>query len=164
MSDIKIKSAIQEYIRARKKVLALGESYKTKIGGNDNIIGRIGEFMALQFLESLGQTPTKVGSDNNPGYDFLDNNIKTQVKVITKENKRGRNVRLKKPWNQFLLIELNSDYAPERIGLITEAQHQQAIFDNPTWSKTPTVKLTMLGNKGLIGRYGKVYHRNELLL
>ena len=83
------------------------------------------------------------------------------MKVITSENKNGRNVRLKKPWNQFLLIELGEQYTPERIGVLTEVQHQKALIEN-NWSKSPMVKLTMLGAKGLIGRYGKIYARNEL--
>lgn len=44
--------------------------------------------------------------------------MKTQVKVITCENKYGRNVRLVEPWDQFLLILLNDDYEIAKLGLI----------------------------------------------
>ncbi|WP_444935240.1 hypothetical protein ACJJIW_11720 [Microbulbifer sp. JMSA004] len=161
MSDIEIQEGIEEYLKARKNVLALGRKYPDRIGGNDNIIGRIGEFIALRFLESIGQNPQMVEHSSNPGFDLLEGETQTQVKVITSENRKGRNVRLKKPWNQFLLIELGEQYKPERIGVLTEAQHQKALNEN-NWSKSPIVKLTMLGPKGLIGRYGKIYAKNEL--
>lgn len=161
MIDNQIHKTIDKYIKARKNILAIGVKYPERIGGNDNIIGRIGEFYALQFLESLGQKPKMVSSSSNPGYDLVQGKLQTQVKVITPENKNGRNVRLKKPWTQFLLIELGNNYKPKRIGLITEEQHQIALNENKTWSLTPYTKLTMLGEKGLIGRYGKVYNEIE---
>ena len=162
MIDNEIHKSIEKYIEARKNILAIGRKYPERIGGNDNIIGRIGEFFAIKFLESLGQNPKMAPSSSNPGYDLEQSGIQTQVKVITSENKNGRNVRLKKPWTQFLLIELGENYKPKRIGLITEAQHQIALNENKTWSLTPYAKLTMLGNKGLIGKYGKVYSKDEM--
>lgn len=75
-------------MQARSKLRALGERYPDRIGGNDNIIGRIGEFIALQFLKSLGRHPAKIECSSNPGYDLIDGEIKTQVKAITHENKR----------------------------------------------------------------------------
>ncbi len=162
MADSEIQDAIEEYLQARSNILAVGRKYPDRFGGNDNIIGRIGEFLALRFLESIGQHPSMIGHSSNPGYDLIEGNIQTQVKVITSENKKGRNVRLKKPWNQFLLIELGNQYKPESFGLLTEAQHFQAIEDNPTWSQTPIVKLTMLGPKGLLGKYGQVYRASQL--
>ena len=162
MSDIEIQKSINEYLEARKKILDVGRKYPDRIGGNDNIIGRIGEFIALRFLESIGQKPIMAESSSNKGYDLIQNKILTQVKVITSENKNGRNVRLKKPWTQFLLIELGDNYTPKRIGLITETQHQEALKENKTWSLNPYVKLTMLGKKGMVGRYGKVYCENEI--
>jgi len=164
MSDSEIQDGIEEYLRARKNILELGHSYPERISGNDNIIGRIGEFIALRFLESLGQKPKKILHSSNPGYDFIDDDIKTQVKVITSENKKGKNVRLKKPWNQFVLIELGDHYKPERVGILTEVEHQKALNENEGWSQTPVTKLSMLGNKGLIGRYGTVYEKNELTI
>lgn len=164
MSDSDIQKAIEKYLQARKLILEVGERYPDRIGGNDNIIGRIGEFIGLRFLEAEGQSPTKVNGRSNPGYDLIEGAKKTQVKVITSENQKGRNVRLKKPWNQFLLIELGENYKPERIGLISESQHEIALSENPTWSRTPIVKLTMLGDRGLIGRYGKVYLKDKIRL
>ena len=164
MSDSEIQEGIEKYLHARKNILELGRNHPERIGGNDNIIGRIGEFIALRFLESLGQKPEKILHSSNPGYDLVENNIQTQVKVITSENKKGKNVRLKKPWNQFVLIELGEHYKPKKIGVLTEAQHQTALSENDGWSQTPVTKLSMLGPKGLIGRYGTIYEKNEVAI
>ena len=162
MSDAQIQAAIDKYLQARHELLLLGKTHPTRIGGNDNIIGRIGEFIALRFLESLGQHPEKVEGSSNPGYDLIEGTVQTQVKVITEENQKGRNVRLTEPWTQLVLVELGEHYKPKRIGLLTRAQHQQSCQDNPTWSVTPYAKRTMLGPKGLIGRYGRVYQGSEV--
>lgn len=162
MPDSEITIAIEEYLQDRKRIIELGNKYPERIAGNDNMIGRIGEFIALRFLESLGQKPKKVEGKSNPGYDLEEDFVLTQVKVITDENQKGRNVRLKKPWNQFILIELGKHYKPIRIGILTEDQHQKSLDENKSWSEQPIVKLTMLGDKGLIGRYGKVYKNEEI--
>lgn len=162
MTDKLIQTAIENYLQARHALLEMGRQYPGRIGGNDNIIGRIGEFIALRFLEKLGQHPVKVNGASNPGYDLVEGDIQTQVKVITDENQKGRNVRLTEPWNQFVLIELGQHYSPVRIGVLTRKQQNEALAENPSWSKTPIVKLTMLGPKGLIGKYGRVYQTHEL--
>lgn len=166
MSDTEIQESINKYLEARKSILAIGKKYPERIGGNDNIIGRIGEFIALLFLESIGQNPRMVESSSNPGYDFIQGERKTQVKVITSENQRGVGNPLKEGWTQFILIELGDNYIheniPEKIGLITEAQHKEALDEDKELKPVPTVKLTMLGPDGLFGRYGKVYDKNEI--
>lgn len=164
MFDAKIQGAIEKYLLARHELLQLGRVHPGRIGGNDNLIGRIGEFIALRFLEGLGQQPTKVLRSSNQGYDLLEEDRQTQVKVITEENQKGRNVRLTEPWNQFVLIELGMHYKPMRIGILTKTQQEQALAENAGWSPTPIVKRTMLGPKGLVGRYGRVYQENELTL
>jgi len=155
--DDEIKQAIEAYLQARKRILALGRDVPDRIGGNDNIIGRIGEFLGLRFLESRGQRPVKVEGASNPGYDLVEGDCRTQVKPITQENQRGRSVRLTPGWTQFLLIELGEHYTPERIGLISLEQHQQAIANGFTRTPTPIVSLSMLGPRGLISRYGEVF-------
>lgn len=164
MPDTQIQAAIDKYLQARHELLLLGKAYPSRIGGNDNIIGRIGEFIALRFLESLGQSPEKVMGSSNPGYDLIEGTIQTQVKTITEENQKGRNVRLTEPWTQLVLVELGSHYKPKRIGLLTRAQYQRACQENPTWSVTPYVKRSMLGPGGLIGRYGRVYEGGEIAI
>ena len=96
--DGQIKKTVRTYLAARHKLLELGRQYPERIGGNDNIIGRIGEFVALRFLEHRGEHPRKHKNSSNPGYDFVDGRHRTQVKVITEENQNGRSVRLRKGW------------------------------------------------------------------
>ena len=160
--DDEIKQAIEAYLQARKRILALGRDVPERIGGNDNIIGRIGEFLGLRFLEALGQRPEKVEGASNPGYDLVEGDCRTQVKAITHENQRGRSVRLTPGWTQFLLIELGEHYTPDRIGLLTLEQQQLALDAGFAKTETPVVSLTMLGAKGLIGCYGRVYDREEI--
>jgi hypothetical protein len=153
-----IKLCIDNYIVARKQLLDIGSKYPTLIGGNDNIIGRIGELYGLLFLKSIGQKPSKVYISSNTGYDFVDDftKLKTQVKVITSENKAGKSVMLVEPWDQFLLILLSDDYNIGKLGLISKKGLEKAINENPTWSVSPIVKKSMLGPKELIGKYGEV--------
>jgi hypothetical protein len=162
MSDADIQRSINKYLQARHELIELARKHPGRIGGNDNIIGRIGEFIGLRFLESLGQKPVKVNGSSNTGYDLSENEIRTQVKVITEENQKGRNVRLVEPWTQLVVIELGPRYRPIRIGVLTKVQHLCACIENPGWSKTPYVKRSMLGPKGLISRYGRVYQGDEL--
>lgn len=160
--EYSIKITIQKYLQSRSELIEIGKMYPDLLGGNDNMIGRIGEYIALKFLKKIGQNPKKVIGSSNPGFDLIDGNIMTQVKCITKENINGKTVRLTKPWNQFLLIELDNDYIPERVGIINNEQFNYAIKENNTWSQNPIVKLTMLSGKGLIGKYGKVYKKEEI--
>jgi len=160
--DQQIQIAIETYLQARSEILALGREVPERIGGNDNIIGRIGEFIGLRFLEALGQRPEKVEGASNPGYDLVEGACRTQVKAITHENQRGRSVRLTPGWTQFLLMELGEHYTPDRIGLLTLEQQQQALDAGFAKTETPVVSLTMLGAKGLIGSYGRVYDSEEI--
>jgi hypothetical protein len=153
MADRKIRNAIEEYVKARKKIIKLGEKYPERIGGNDNIIGRIGEYIAIRYLERKGQKPQKVESKSQKGFDLVG---RIQVKVITPENKKGRNVRLKEGWAQFILILLDANYKPHKIGFLTKKQYNRARKEHPGWSKEPIVKRTMLSENGLIGTYGTV--------
>lgn len=164
MSDIEIQKSIDKYLHARHELIELARKHPERLGGNDNMIGRIGEFIALRFLERLGQEPVKVNGVSNPGYDFVDDKIKTQVKVITEENQKGRSVRLVEPWDQLVIIELGEGYRPVRVGLLTKEQHRRACKENPGWSSRPYVKHTMLGGKGLIRRYGRVYEGDEAVV
>lgn len=156
--DTEIDHAITDYIKARKRIIQLGERYPDHIGGNDNIIGRIGEYYAIRFLERKGHSPAKGPNTSNKGYDLIDTKtkIRTQVKVITTENRAGRTVRVREPWDQLLLITLDENYGVDRIGLLTKGQFKQARKECPGWVAEPFVKLTMLGPKGLIGKYGTV--------
>jgi hypothetical protein len=49
MLDKEIQTAILDYLNSRKKILDIGNKYPDLIGGNDNIIGRIGEYIDIRF-------------------------------------------------------------------------------------------------------------------
>lgn len=52
-----IKKCISDYISARKKLLEIGNLYPELIGGNDNVIGRIGEFYWHTLSEKYRSMP-----------------------------------------------------------------------------------------------------------
>jgi len=152
-----IAKAIKTYIKARKHFLVVSEKNSEYLTGNDNIIGRIGEYYAIRFLESQGRTFKKAASNSQAGYDLICDNIKISVKIITAESMSQRTSRLTGEWDELFLIELNESYRPSRIGHLTKQQHNKASKENPSYSKNPYIKITMLGSSGLISRYGKVY-------
>ena len=151
-----IAEAVRAYLLARRQLFEVAEKYPSEMRGNDNIIGRIGEYLALQFLRSKGRFPTKTKSLSQEGFDLEDGAIRISVKLLTSENVRGRGVRLKEPWDEFLLIQLSTSDLTGRVGLITKAQFEMARAENGTWGAEPIVKLGMLGKNGLFGKYGAV--------
>lgn len=160
MKDKIIEKVISDYLSARKTFLEVANKYPEELKGNDNIIGRIGEYRAIEYLRDSNMAPRKVVSKSQQGYDIICNtNTRVSVKVITCENTRGRTVRLTDPWDHFVLIEFNENYAVYRVGHLTRDGFNKALNDNPKFSKKPYVKITMLGPKGLIGRYGTVEKR-----
>lgn len=162
-SNAEITSAIERYWSARMALIAIGEQYPYEFGGNDNLVGRIGEYLALGFLRTLGQAPRRPTILSNPGYDFIEGEILTQVKTITPENIAGRLSRLKDPWTQLVIIVLDESHQPQKIGVLTAEQHAQALRDHPTWSKNPVIRRSMLASTGIVGRYGTVYSSNDYL-
>ena len=48
-----LEKAIIRYLKARKELLSIAASYPDHFSGNDNIIGRIGEYIAIKFLSCL---------------------------------------------------------------------------------------------------------------
>ncbi len=151
-----IEKAINKYISARKNFFLIREKYPNELSGNDNVIGCIGEYFALQYLRKLGRIPQKVKSKVQKGYDLIEGRKKISIKVITGENITGKTTRLQNPWDEFILITLNKDYKVDRLGIITVNQFKKALKENKGWSENPIVKRTMLNDNGLIGRYGQV--------
>jgi len=149
--------AIRSYLTGRKYFLTVAQRYAEDLKGNDNIIGRIGEYIAINYLRRKKMTPKKVRSKSQQGYDIIcKGNKKVSVKIITKENILGRTTRLTEPWDDFVLIEFDKNYKVKQIGHLTKKEFKKALKDHPGWSKKPYVKTTMLGKKGLIGKYGEL--------
>lgn len=150
-----IAQAIKEYLQARRRLFEVAEKYPDEMRGNDNIIGRIGEYLALQFLRAKGRFPTKTESLSQKGFDLEDGNIRISVKILTTENIKGRGVRLKDPWDELLLIHLKTSDLSGKVGFITRERFLEAVAKGGR-SATPVVTLSMLGPKGLFSKYGEV--------
>lgn len=84
----------EQYLKAREEFLCRSSGkIEPWLFGNDNIIGRIGEFLAMLYLEQFhGLTPeTARGDQMNPSkksVDLLASGTWWSVKSITGENKR----------------------------------------------------------------------------
>ena len=156
----KLKQASKDYLLARKKFLDIANA-TSELSGNDNIVGRIGEFIAYQFL--YNRNPRKNSNKSEKGFDIVcDDNVKVSVKTITHENQLGRTTRIKQPWDELLLIEIDITCSVTRIGHLTSIQFDNARHLWPNLSKVPYCKSSMLNPNGLIGKYGKVYLSNDL--
>lgn len=104
-STSKLKKVCKNYLKARREFLDISNQ-QNELFGNDNIVGRIGEFIAIQFLRNYSRVPIKNLNKTQKGYDLLCNNKKISVKTITCENLTKRTTRIKDPWDELVLIEL----------------------------------------------------------
>lgn len=129
--------------------------------GNDNLVGRIGEFIAYQYLHEHKRHPIRPKSRTERGYDFLCDKGKTKVsvKTITSENKAGSTTIISSPWDELILITLNSEIKIDKFGVITKSQFQEAIDCGHITSKKPYARRTMVGPKGLISKFGKIINQ-----
>jgi hypothetical protein len=152
-----VDDAICEYLRSRNEFLRVAARHPNLLAGNDNVIGRIGEYLAISFLlRHQGRGSRKAKSLCEKGHDLLDGKIRISVKILTNENIAGRGVRLLEPWDELLVIDFDTTSLRYRVGHILKTRFEQALLDNPGWSAQPYVKKTMLGPNGLIGRYGSI--------
>lgn len=152
-----INQAIRNYINSRREFLSVADRNKRFLAGNDNIVGRIGEYIAIRLLEKRGISVNKAVSKSEKGYDLLlTDGRKVSVKLITAENVRGSTTRIKSPWDMLILIELNSDYEVHRLGILTRSEFRKALGENKNWSSNPVTKRSMLGANGLFGQYGEI--------
>jgi len=153
----KLKKISRNYILARKKFRKIAD-LTPELAGNDNLIGRIGEFIALQFLRETCNRTNVVRNKNivEAGYDILADNKKVSVKIITSENIRGFTTHVRNPWDELVLIELDGSEI-SRIGLL----EKEALL-RQNQKPNPIVKRTMLSDEGIIMKYGKVYSGNEV--
>ena len=154
-----IDTVINQYIKARIKFYQMQETHPNYLKGNDNVIGVIGEYYAMLYLEFQGRNPVKVENRNQKGYDLYCEKKKISVKVITAENKGQKTGKIKDEWDELVLIILNENYKPKKIGCLMRKDYKKARIDNPKLSKEPYAKASMLGKKGVIGIYGKVINQ-----
>ena len=157
----KYRKISRHYLLAREKFLEIGNS-SDPLSGNDNIIGRIGKFIAFQFL--IDRNPTKKDLDkNNQGFDILCDNkqIRVSVKVITDENSSGKTTKIKKEWDELILVELGKDCRILRLGHITKIQFIKAV-NKGHCKLEPTCSRTMLNPKGLFIKYGQLFFEEQL--
>lgn len=79
-----LRETSKRYLEARKHFLKIANA-TSELSGNDNIAGRIGEFIAYQYLKD--RIPRKNENRSQKGYDIIcDENTKVSVKTITDEN------------------------------------------------------------------------------
>lgn len=151
-----VESAIRDYLKARRHFLGVARQHPEELRGNDNIIGRIGEYLAIKYLRANRRKPHKPKSRSQEGYDLVDKRRRISVKVLTDENENQRGTRLRQSWDEFLLISFSTARLEYRIGHLQRTQFKKALREHPRWSLTPIVKRSMLSRAGLIGHYGTV--------
>ena len=159
----KFKTTAKNYLKARRDFLTIAE--KTDwLFGNDNLVGRIGEFIAYQFLHDNNRQPKRPASKTEKGFDFIcDNGQKrVSVKTITAENKVGSTTVITEPWDELILIIINENIKIEKLGILTKEQFQKAADSGHIKSKKPYARRTMLGQKGLISKFGIIVDQKIL--
>lgn len=158
-----LKQLAVNYLYARHIFIAESSKFE-ELTGNDNLIGRIGELIALEFLHRQGRLATKNKNLVEKGYDLLTtDNQRISVKLITAENKKGRTTRLKKPWTEIVLITLNSNYKVDRLGHITENEFEKALMESFIKDREPYSDRKLLSDNGLFDKYGKLYKEKDVL-
>ena len=159
----KLKNTARNYLEARQAFLEVANKSEW-LFGNDNIVGRIGEFIALQYLNEQNRNPIRPKSKTEKGFDFLCDNNKTKVtvKTITSENIAGSTTKISEPWDELILITINEKLLVEKIGILTKSELNEAFESNFLKSKSPFARRSMVGEKGLITKFGKILQNEEV--
>lgn len=114
-------SYISQYALLRKNIHVWLDS--EGIPRNDNIVGRIGEWHAKEFMiNSFSPNPTVIWpTKSNSTWDFEINSIRYSVKVITSENTSGRTspVKFNREWNKLIAIRLDDTLGITKLSLIS---------------------------------------------
>jgi hypothetical protein len=160
---IELKQIAGKYLRARKAFRDATDKIP-ELSGNDNLVGRIGEFIAIQFLHDKLHRNEIARNENvvQTGYDILADGKRVSVKVITAENKSGSTTPIREPWDELVFVELAADAEVSRIGFLEKRGFQEALRSGFLKSKFPIAKRRMLDPMRLIDRYGRVYKAEEL--
>jgi len=153
--------AVLAYGEARKQFRREQESLPILLMGNDNKVGVCGEFWAKKYYVERGYEIVEVPRSNNEGYDFTcakeGRVIRVSVKVVSRESKTGRQLRLKKSdeWDELVMILLNEELVPYCFGLVSRSQFSQAVCDRAI-GEAPFMNRSACNPGGWINRYGKV--------
>jgi hypothetical protein len=158
-NEEKIKKLSREYLFARKKFRDVADKIP-EIDGNDNIVGRIGEFIALQFLRHVLKRKEVSRNKNmvQAGYDIIADGKMVSVKIISAENQKGTTSPIKDPWDELIVIELGENSKINKIGFLNKNQFNQAIKDKFLKNKNPITSRVMLKGNKLFDIYGKIYN------
>jgi hypothetical protein len=158
----KLKKLARDYLVARKKFRDVADNIP-ELAGNDNIIGRIGEFIAMQFLEHrLDRKPIRNKNMVQSGYDIKANGKKVSVKIITFENKKGRTTPIKNPWDELIVIELGENSKVSQIGYISKDKFRKALKEKFFINPNPVASRSMLKKDRLFDIYGKIFTSKDI--
>ena len=159
----KLRELAKEYLKARQEFLIKSEKIE-ELKGNDNIVGRIGELVAIQFLQDRGIGAIKNSSQVQKGYDLTANNGKNKisVKIITAENKSGRTTKIKNPWTDLVLITLNSAYTVEKIGFIKNVDLKKAVLSGVLKSEEPYASRKLLDKGSVFDLFGTIWEGDSV--
>jgi hypothetical protein len=113
-------SYIGQYASSRKNIHSWLDS--EGIPRNDNIVGRIGEYQAKEYMinthnpNAVITWPTK----SNSTWDFEINSKRYSVKVITSENTSGRTspVKFNREWHELIAIRLDDTLGITKLSVI----------------------------------------------
>lgn len=157
-----LKRLAREYLKARhiflKAALKLPDLH-----GNDNIVGRIGELVAIQFLRDQKRKVEKNASAVQKGFDLMTSDKKMiSVKTITAENKSGRTTKIKDPWDELVLITLNEKYKVDKIGHIKNSQLQKIFNQGGITSLEPYATRKLLED-GVLFSEKNIYQGKKVL-
>lgn len=153
-----LKKIARKYLIARKKFREEADNFP-ELSGNDNIVGRIGEFIALQFIKHRlkRRKATRNRNMSQPGYDIEADGKKVSVKTITAENRTGRTTLIKEPWDELVVIELGADSRVDRIGYLDRENFKKALEEGFLKNRNFAASRSMFNEKGLFDEYGRIY-------
>jgi len=153
--------AVRAYGHSRRSFQTTQAKHPILLGGNDNKVGVCGEFWAKWYYHRKGYQITEVPCSNTEGYDFRckhgQEEIRISVKVVSDENKNGRQLQLKDSpnWDELVLVLLDDLMYPYRMGIATREQFNQAKRNKVIGSR-PSVSRSWVAKRGWMSRYGKV--------
>lgn len=155
------KRTVAAYGKARRAFRKAQEEMPDLLGGNDNKVGVCGEFWAKKYYAGRGYVISEVPASNNEGYDFRCRRghkaLRVSVKVVTKESRTGRQLRLKRSekWDELCMVLLDEDLSPYCHGRATRAQFNRAVREKAI-SSSPHISRSSCNQKGWIATYGTV--------